>query len=107
MSCDPLKHRFLDFFGWSRIFGWSSEENEFPVPGDHLKHRFLVSTKDEFCSLQEAKNDFYVPFEHLNHRFIDLKMSHFQFVKKQKMTSSDFNKLKLSPFRPHPNRILG
>jgi len=28
-----------------------------------------------------------VPFEHLNRSFIDLKKSHFQLLKKQKMTS--------------------
>ena len=78
------------------------EENEFRVPGDHLKHRFLDLTKVEFwfdkmqkltfkchCHLncrfinmknvafsvgQEAKNDFKVTFDNWNHRFFDLTL---------------------------------
>ena len=34
------------------------EENEFPVPGDYLKHRFLDLTKVEFWAYQEGENDF-------------------------------------------------
>ena len=34
------------------------EENEFPVNGDHLKHRVLDLTKVEFWAFQEAENIF-------------------------------------------------
>ena len=54
------------------------EENEFRVPGDHLKHRFLDFTKVEFWACQEAENDSLVPFDHLNRRLIDLKNSYFR-----------------------------
>ena len=42
----------------SRISSWSKEENDFPVAGDHLKHRFLDVTKVEFLGCQDADNDF-------------------------------------------------
>ena len=42
----------------SRILGLSRGENEFPVPVDHLKHRFLDLTKGKFYACQEAENDF-------------------------------------------------
>ena len=47
MTCERLKHRFLDFM---QVAFWAvqEEENEFQVPGDHLKHRFLNLTKVEF-----------------------------------------------------------
>ena len=39
-------------------FGLFERKKMFPVPGDHLKHRFLDNTKDEFWTCQEAPNDF-------------------------------------------------
>ena len=41
-----------------RILGWSKEENEFPVPGEHLIYRFLDLIKVEFRALQEVEKDF-------------------------------------------------
>ena len=43
----------------SRIFGWCRGKNDFPVFGDHLKHRFLDLTKVEFWACQEAEHDFF------------------------------------------------
>jgi len=40
-----------------RILCWTREENEFRVPGDHLKHGFLDLTKVEFWAFQETEND--------------------------------------------------
>ena len=56
MSCDPLKHRFLNF---TQVRFWVGQEegNEFGGPGDHLKHRFLDRTKIEFWAFQEDEND--------------------------------------------------
>ena len=49
--------RFLDF---TQVAFWAGkeEENEFPVPCDHLKNRFLDLTKLEFWVCQEAQNYF-------------------------------------------------
>jgi len=56
VTCELLKHRFLDF---THVAFWAGEiKNVFPVPGDHLKHRFLELTKVEFWAIQEAENDF-------------------------------------------------
>jgi len=57
VSCDPLKHRILDF---TQVAFWVGQEenNEFPVPGDHMKHRFLDLTKVELWAFEEAENDF-------------------------------------------------
>jgi len=53
--------------------GFQEEGNVFPVPGDHLKHRFFDLTKVEFWVFQDVENDILVPFNHLNRHFIDLK----------------------------------
>jgi len=56
VTYEPLKHRFLDF---NQVAFWDGqeEENEFPLPGDHLKYRFLDLTKPQFWACQEAEND--------------------------------------------------
>jgi len=50
-----LKHRFLDFT--QVAFGPGQEENEFPLPGDYLKHCLLDLNKFEFWAYQEAEDD--------------------------------------------------
>ena len=57
MTCQTLKHRFLDFIQFA-FWAGQEEENVFPVPGDHLKHRFLDVTKVECWACQDADNDF-------------------------------------------------
>ena len=56
VSCEPLKHCFLDF---TQVTFWAREqkENEFPVPGEHLKHRFLDLIKVKLWACQQAEND--------------------------------------------------
>jgi len=49
VSCDPLKHCFLEF---TQVAFWigQEKETEFPVIGDLLIHRFLDITKIEFLA---------------------------------------------------------
>jgi len=46
-------------------------EDEFKLTCEPLKHRFLDFTQVKFWACQEAENDFRKQFEHLNRRFID------------------------------------
>jgi len=57
VSCDSLKHRFLEFTKFA-FWAGKEEENELTVPGDHWKHRFLDLTKVEIWAFQEAEYDF-------------------------------------------------
>jgi len=52
-----MTHRFLDL---TQVAFWVCQEaeNEFAVPGDHLKHHFINLTKVAFWAGQEAENDF-------------------------------------------------
>jgi len=40
------------------------------VPGDNLKHRYIDITEVVFWAGQEEGNEFKVPLEHLKHRFL-------------------------------------
>jgi len=57
VTCEPLKHRFLDF---TQVAFWAGqeEENEFPETGVHLKNRFLDLNKVDVWACQEAENTF-------------------------------------------------
>jgi len=52
-------------------------ENEFAVPGDNLKHRFINLTEFAFSVGQEEENDFKVPWDYLKHRFINFILVEF------------------------------
>jgi len=56
VTCEHLKHRFLDFIQVA-FWGGQEEEYESTVPGDHLKHQFLELTKFEIFGFQEAENE--------------------------------------------------
>jgi len=83
VTCDPLKHCFSEF---TQVAFWAdkSEENEFPVIGEHSKHRFLDIIKVEFGLLNRQKMTFkcHLPLESTLNQLE--KKLHFRLVKKQK-----------------------
>ena len=102
----PLETSFLAI-NYFAFWSGQEEENEFRVPGDHLKHRFLDLTKVEFWAFQEAENEFlcrsasWIFFYRLE------KIRNFVWSRSKKRLQSDIRQLESSFFRLHPNRILG
>ena len=123
----PLKRLFFEF---TEVAFWAGPEddNEFPVIGDHLKHRFFDFIKLHFQLVQrpniswdairdletslfrthpsriwadqEAENEFKVTYEPLKHRFFDLSQVAFWDGQEAE------NEFKV-PCEPLKHRILG
>jgi len=47
VQCEPLKHRFLDL-NQIAIKAGKEAENQFAVPGEQMKHRFIIFTEVAF-----------------------------------------------------------
>ena len=60
MSSKNIRHLETAFFNFTQVAFCvgQEEENEFPVPGDHFKHRLLDLTIVELLSCQDTENDF-------------------------------------------------
>ena len=68
MPGDNLKHRFLNM---NQLAFWSAQwaKNFFKVTWEHLKHRFIDFIQIAFWAGQE-ENEFVVPGENVKHRFL-------------------------------------
>ena len=72
-----------------------------------MNHRLIEFNQLAFWIGQVSENDFEVPGDHLKHRSLDLTKSHFELVKMPKMCQSDMGTNETLLSRQHPSHILG
>jgi len=92
VSCDALKHRFLDF---TKVAFWvgQEEENEFPVPGTNLKHRFSQQYQRRILGFSRGRKLLLRAIQPLESSLYRLEKSLFGWSRSRKWLRSDFDNL--------------